>query len=83
MSEWSRMTQHLDVHGSDEVLFEEFRLYIFLGHVGFERLQFIEYDFVLFLFGLGFSNALNELFELFGEMTRCRCHYQDLGLYEL
>lgn len=69
-----RMPKHFDIHGSDEILFEELGRYIFLCHIGFESLQLIEYDFILFLFGLGLTDAFDELFEFFREVTGGGCH---------
>jgi hypothetical protein len=68
------VSEHLNVHGANKVLFEIFGGDIFLGHAGFEGLQLIDDDFILFLFGLGFADALDELLELLGEMAGCGRH---------
>ena len=69
VGERCRVAEHFDIEGSDEVLFEVFRGDAFFGHAWLERLKFIDNDFVLLLFGLGLADALNKLFELFGQMT--------------
>ena len=61
-----RVTEHFDVKSPDKVLFEVFRRNVLYGHVGLKGLKLIDYDLVFFLFGLGLTDAFDELLELFG-----------------
>ena len=64
VGERSRMTKHFDVEGANEMLLQLALGDVLFGEPGFQGTELIEYDFVLFLFGFGFANALDELLEL-------------------
>jgi hypothetical protein len=69
------VAQHFNIERAYKILLEVFGCNIFLGHTGLESLQLIQNYFIFFLFRLGFADALDELLELFGEVTGGRCHY--------
>lgn len=65
VGEGGGVAEHLDVECADEVLLEELGLDVFGGHLWFECLQLVQYDLILFLFGLSLADALNKLLQLF------------------
>lgn len=65
VGEGGRMPQHFDVERPDQMLLELLVRDVLLAEPGFEGAELAEDDAVLFLLGLGLSDALDELLQLF------------------
>lgn len=81
VGEWRRVAQHLDVQGTDEMLFDLLGGKILLGQFRLQRVQLPLDDTVLFLLGLGLAYVLDELFEVLGKMGGCGCHADSDDLF--